>query len=211
MFPFSLILSSKGVNSITIEQGVPPDYQEELFSSKRIVYNGQSLGLVVAGVCCVVPYCSLVCLTHISHFIQTDTQKHAEEAARKVKVVYDTSEAPRPVLSLEEAIRVKSFFPNVTPALTPQGPYTTGDVDKALAGAKHRLSNRLTCETQYHFTMETQTALAIPKENQGMVLHSSTQWPAIVQNLVARALKIGSSKITVDVKRIGTKIILVIF
>jgi len=155
--------------------------------------------------CCVVSYCPLVCLTHISLFIQPDTQKHAEEAARTVKVVYDTSKAPRPVLSLEEAIRVKSFFPNVTPALTPQGPYTTGDVDKALAGAKHRLSNRLTCETQYHFTMETQTALAIPKENQGMVLHSSTQWPAIVQNLVARTLKIGSSKITVDVKRIGNK------
>jgi len=136
--------------------------------------------------------------------IVADSIGHALQAAPLVKVVYDTSKSPAPILNLQDAIEKKSFFPKVdNPALVPIGPFVVGDVDKALSQAKHVIKNSVAVETQYHFTMETQTTLAVPKEDMGMHLQSSTQWPAIVQHLVARILNLGDSKITVDVKRIG--------
>ncbi len=55
--------------------------------------------------------------------------------------------------------------------------------------------DKLSLGSQYHFHMETQTSIAIPKEGQKMFLYSSTQWPSIVQNLVGRVLGINSSQV----------------
>ena len=46
----------------------------------------------------------------------------------------------------------------------------------------------LKCGPQKHFPMETQTALAIPDEGGKMVVWSSMQYPAGVQDSVARVI-----------------------
>lgn len=48
--------------------------------------------------------------------------------------------------------------------------------------------------TQYHFTMETQSCVAVPNENI-MELYPSTQWPDGVQSVVANVLAVPASKV----------------
>ncbi len=62
-----------------------------------------------------------------------------------------------------------------------------------------------TCDIggQEHVYLETQRARAIPLENKGLRLLSSTQSPYAVQKAMARILGLPQHKIEVDVKRLG--------
>ncbi|XBI13470.1 hypothetical protein VPH35_140199 [Triticum aestivum] len=51
--------------------------------------------------------------------------------------------------------------------------------------------------------METQTALAIPDEDNTMVVYSSTQYPEAVQSVIARCLGIPFSNVLVITRRVG--------
>ena len=70
--------------------------------------------------------------------IVAESYRRAREAVQLVKVTYDVSKAPKPVLSLDEAISRNSFFPPY-PGTTPVGPFTTGDLSKGFAQSKHVL------------------------------------------------------------------------
>lgn len=58
-------------------------------------------------------------------------------------------------------------------------------------------------ESQKHFYMETQTALAIPDEDNCMVVYHSTQTPDYVQSTVAEALGIPYHNVRVITRRVG--------
>ena len=58
-------------------------------------------------------------------------------------------------------------------------------------------------ESQKHFYMETQTALAIPDEDNCMVVYTSTQTPDYVQRTVAEALGIPYHNVRVITRRVG--------
>lgn len=51
--------------------------------------------------------------------------------------------------------------------------------------------------------METQTALAIPDEDNSMVVYSSTQFPEITHSVIARCLGVPENKIRVITRRVG--------
>jgi indole-3-acetaldehyde oxidase len=58
-------------------------------------------------------------------------------------------------------------------------------------------------ESQYYFYMETQTALAIPDEDNCITLYVSAQLPEITQNTVARCLGIPYHNVRIITRRVG--------
>lgn len=65
-------------------------------------------------------------------------------------------------------------------------PLFFGSVD-AIAGSDMSVHGQIECGSQYHFTMETQTALVVPDED-GYTVYSSTQWVSGIQAAVANVL-----------------------
>lgn len=72
----------------------------------------------------------------------------------------------------------------------------------ALSGADHVISGRVTCGSQYHYHLETQTALVIPQDD-GYTVYSATQWVDRVQSAISSILAVPASSVDVSVKRIG--------
>ena len=57
--------------------------------------------------------------------------------------------------------------------------------------------------SQYFFYMETQTALAVPDEDNSIVVYSSCQIPQYVHSTVATCLGIPENKVRVIARRVG--------
>ncbi|KAF8403439.1 hypothetical protein HHK36_011543 [Tetracentron sinense] len=150
---------------------------EPLFADDITRYAGQPLGFVVA-----------------------DTQKHADMAANSVVVDYDTENLEPPILSVEEAVEMSSFF-EVPSFLYPK---QVGDFSKGMAEADHKIfSVEIKLGSQYYFYMETQTALAVPDEDNCMVVYSSIQCPENAQAVVARCLGVPGHNVRVITRRVG--------
>ncbi len=56
---------------------------------------------------------------------------------------------------------------------------------------------------QEHLYLETQGAYAIPKDQGGLLIHSSTQGPTAVQKVTANVLGLNMSQVEINVNRIG--------
>ncbi|KAL5708963.1 hypothetical protein ACHQM5_019704 [Ranunculus cassubicifolius] len=150
---------------------------EPLFADDLTQFAGQPLGFVVA-----------------------DTQKHADMAANLAVVEYDTENLESPILTVEEAVQKSSFF-EVPPYLYPK---PVGDFSKGMEEADHKiLSAEIKLGSQYYFYMETQTALAIPDEDNCMVIYSSIQCPENAGMVVARCLGVPNHNIRVITRRVG--------
>jgi xanthine dehydrogenase molybdopterin-binding subunit B len=57
--------------------------------------------------------------------------------------------------------------------------------------------------SQYYFYMETQTALAVPDEDNCITVYSSTQSPQLVHSTIARCLGIPENNVRVITRRVG--------
>jgi xanthine dehydrogenase large subunit len=80
---------------------------------------------------------------------------------------------------------------------------TAGGAAKAIAKAPHQLQGSLSVGGQEQFYLEGQISYAIPKENDGMLVHCSTQHPSEMQHLVANALKLQAHHVQVECRRMG--------
>lgn len=78
-----------------------------------------------------------------------------------------------------------------------------GDVDAAFAHAPERLQGRFHLGGQEHFYLEGQIAYAIPREDRGLLVHSSTQHPSEMQHAIAHALKLHAHHVQVESRRMG--------
>ncbi len=76
-------------------------------------------------------------------------------------------------------------------------------VRAAIAAAPHRLSGSLEVGGQEQFYLEGQISYAIPREDQGMLVHCSTQHPSEMQHLVAHALHVAAHRVQVECRRMG--------
>ncbi|KAF9613852.1 hypothetical protein IFM89_012400 [Coptis chinensis] len=133
-------------------------------------------------------------------FVVADTQKHADMAANLAVVDYDTGNLEPPILSVEEAVERSSFF-EVPPFLKAQ---PVGDFSKGMAEADHKiLSAEIKLGSQYYFYMEAQTALAIPDEDNCMVIYSSSQCPESAGHVIARCLGVPEHNVRVITRRVG--------
>ena len=100
------------------------------------------------------------------------------------------------VMSITAAIKQKSFIGG-------ERYIKRGDATAALGKAPHKLSGRLVIKGADHFYLENQSAVAYPKENGQMEVHSSTQHPTETQHVVAEALGVPFSDVVCLVKRLG--------
>ena len=73
----------------------------------------------------------------------------------------------------------------------------------AIAAAPHRLADTLDVGGQEQFYLEGQIRYAIPREDDGMLVHCSTQHPSEMQHLVAHALGLHSHQVQVECRRMG--------
>ncbi|MBE9540453.1 MAG: xanthine dehydrogenase molybdopterin binding subunit, partial [Proteobacteria bacterium] len=117
----------------------------------------------------------------------------ARKAARLASVEYEELEAD---LTIEQGLQKKSF-------VRPGHSQKRGDVEKALARSGNVLSGEMNIGGQEHMYLEGQASLAIPVEDGGILLYTSSQNPSEAQKLVAEVLNIPMSRVTVDVRRMG--------
>ena len=78
-----------------------------------------------------------------------------------------------------------------------------GDASAAIAAAPHRLADTLEVGGQEQFYLEGQISYAVPREDDGMLVHCSTQHPSEMQHLVAKCLGLRSHQVQVECRRMG--------
>jgi xanthine dehydrogenase/oxidase len=148
-----------------------PACDETFFALDEVFTVGQPIGMVLA-----------------------DTAKHAEQAARAVKVEYEELPA---IFTIEEAIQHESYFNHFRHI-------KKGDLKKAFEEADHVFTGTARMGGQEHFYLETQACLAVPKPEDGeMEIFSSTQNPAETQAYVSKVIGVAANKIVTRVKRLG--------
>ena len=76
-------------------------------------------------------------------------------------------------------------------------------LQRAFKRAKHIIEGELEIGGQEHFYLETQVSSAIPTEDGGMQVFSSTQNPTEVQHKVAQVLNLPINKVVVEIRRMG--------
>ncbi|XP_023745900.1 abscisic-aldehyde oxidase isoform X1 [Lactuca sativa] len=133
-------------------------------------------------------------------FVVADSQKNADIAAETAMVDYDTQDLEPPILTVEHAVENSSFF-EVPSFIYPS---QVGDFIKGMAEADHKIhSAEIKLGSQYYFYMETQTALAVPDEDNCMVVYSSIQVPEFAQSVIAQCLGIPEHNVRVITRRVG--------
>jgi xanthine dehydrogenase large subunit len=125
--------------------------------------------------------------------VAAGSYQQARRAARLAQVDYEVLPA---LLDIRAALAAHSY---VLPSKT----LTRGRPQAALAAATHRLSGSLGVGGQDHFYLEGQVAIAIPQEDGGLLVHSSTQHPSEVQQIIAHALGVPATVVTVQCRRMG--------
>ena len=121
----------------------------------------------------------------------------SRDAARKAALLGQAEiDATPPILTLENA---KAHHKQVRPSHS----LVKGDSATALKQALNTLNIDQQVGGQEHYYLEGQVALAIPQDNGGVLVHSSSQHPSEVHKLVAQVLGLPMHKVVVDMRRMG--------
>ncbi|KAL4716403.1 hypothetical protein ACJJTC_006765 [Scirpophaga incertulas] len=161
---------------LTQEQNIigPIIHDEELFVSKKVISQGQIIGVILAV-----------------------DQATAQSAARKVKVEYE--ELKPIIVTIEDAIKHNSFYPQY-PKTISRGDVKTVFEDKnnIIIEGQCRMGG------QEHFYLETHVAFAIPKkEDDELEIFCSSQHPSEIVKLTSHILHVPMNRIVARVKRLG--------
>ena len=125
--------------------------------------------------------------------VAADSVDQARKAVRCAAIDY---EALPPIIDPMDAVEQASF-------VLPSEELTRGEPAKALKGAKNRLQGRIGCGGQDQFYLEGHIAMAVPQEDGGLIVYSSTQHPDEVQSMVAHATNRAAKDVTVICRRMG--------
>ncbi|HVS31266.1 MAG TPA: xanthine dehydrogenase molybdopterin binding subunit [Thermoanaerobaculia bacterium] len=125
--------------------------------------------------------------------IAAETPAAAGAAKRAIRAEF---EELKPILTIDEAIAQSSFFPD--PRVIRRG-----DAEGALRAAEHVIEGVFECKGQDHFYLESQAAIVFPGENGELTVHSSTQNPTEIQEVIAHLLGLSMNQIVVLTKRMG--------
>ncbi|CAL8110869.1 unnamed protein product [Orchesella dallaii] len=174
-----------------------------IFASKKVLYAGQAIGLIVA-----------------------KNKQAAFQARDKVIVKYENIQ--KPLLDIKDAVKLQLDSKSNSNVEVDMGFPCRGisselakTIMKNMKGSsksgqqQHRNANHNKVEGslktvkgefitrgQYHFHMETQTCLCIPRED-GMDVYSSTQSIDHVQAAIANCLNIPNNSINMSIRRLG--------
>jgi xanthine dehydrogenase large subunit len=125
--------------------------------------------------------------------VAATTVDAARKAARLASIDYQELEA---ILDPLTAVAKQSF-------VLPSETLVRGDPDAALQAAPQRASRRVFLGGQDQFYLEGHIAMAIPQEDNCLLVYSSTQHPDEVQMLVAHATGRPANDVTVICRRMG--------
>jgi xanthine dehydrogenase large subunit len=78
-----------------------------------------------------------------------------------------------------------------------------GDIEEGFRNSAHVISGEMRIGGQDHFYLEGQIAMAVPGEEDEILVYSSTQHPSEIQHMVSHVLGIASHAVTVIVRRMG--------
>jgi len=120
---------------------------------------------------------------------------HRAACAAAASVQVDADPLPA-LLEIDEAIAASSW-------ISPPVVLERGAVDEAMRASPHRRSAERWVGSQEHFYLESQAALALPDEQGGWIVHSSTQHPGEVQHWLAHALGTSAHQVRVLCRRMG--------
>ncbi|XP_074845961.1 xanthine dehydrogenase/oxidase isoform X2 [Carettochelys insculpta] len=136
----------------------------------------------------------VTCVGHIIGGVIADTHEHSRRAAQAVKIQYEDL---TPIITIQEAIKKKSFY-------KPSRKIEKGNVQKGFEESDHIVEGEMYIGGQEHFYLETHCTIAVPKGEDGeMELFVSTQNPTKTQDFIANALGVPANRILVRVKRMG--------
>lgn len=170
-------LTSEGVERVITAKDIPGENQiggiiqdENLLAENEVHFIGHPIAIVVA-----------------------DTQLHARDAAKKIKIVIEELPA---ITDARDAYEKGSL-------IMPPRIFASGNVDEAWSKCEHVIEGMAETGAQEHLYLETQGAFAYPTEHDGVKITSSTQGPTQVQRAASKVLGIPMHKIEVDVLRLG--------
>ncbi|CAM6091193.1 unnamed protein product [Calypogeia fissa] len=127
-----------------------------------------------------------------------DSYENARAAASKVRVNVEEQEGR--LFTIEDAIAKESF-------IEPIGFFASAksaSVGEDLVKGDHRIENgEVFCGSQYQFYMETQSAYAVPDEDETITVYSATQAVSDVQKAVSLSLGIPMNSVRIITRRLG--------
>jgi len=135
-------------------------------------------------------------VTFIGHPIVVIAAENRDAIREAKKAIVVDIEPLEPVFTIDEAKRRRDF-------IGPVRYIRRGDVDAAFASAEHILEGTWINGGQDHFYLESQAAIAYPGEFDQLIVHSSTQNPSEVQDVIAHLLGLPINKVVIITKRMG--------
>lgn len=119
------------------------------------------------------------------------------KAARKAVL-----DAQITIEELEPSLTVESSHQN-NEFVRPKHVMSQGDPDSALQNAHQIVKGDIHIGGQEHLYLEGQVSIAIPQEQDRMLIKTSSQHPSEVQKLVAEVLSVTLNRVVVDMRRMG--------
>ncbi|EGC38870.1 hypothetical protein DICPUDRAFT_96745 [Dictyostelium purpureum] len=173
----SRALKAPGVKAFYSAKDVPGENNcgpvikdDEVFASDIAIFHGAPIGCIVA-----------------------ETHQQALEASKMVQIEYEELPA---IVTIEDAIAKKSFFP-FTHVIK------DGDIVKGFEESDHIIEGEFKCGAQEHFYLEPNGSLVVPGEGKEMTIYASTQNPTKTQGIVASVLGVPQNQVVCKLKRLG--------
>ncbi|MTI45813.1 xanthine dehydrogenase molybdenum binding subunit apoprotein [Roseibium hamelinense] len=125
--------------------------------------------------------------------VVAETRDAARKAAQQAVIEV---EPITPIITAEDAVAA-----DIT--VLPDYQFRRGSPETGMTAAERRLSGVMHIGGQEHFYLEGQIAMAVPQEDGGMFVYSSTQHPTEIQHTVAKVLGVPDALVTAEVRRMG--------
>jgi len=179
------------INKLDLDEAKKMNGVVRIFTAKDIPGDNQIGGII--------PDEELLATDHV-HFcgmpialVVAETEEAARTAVKKIKVEID----PLPVITDPREAQSKGEL------IIPPRTFRLGDVDNTWPQCEYIFQGMTESNGQEHLYIETQGAYALPTENNGIKIYSSTQGPTAVQRTAAKVLNVPMHRIEVDVTRLG--------
>jgi xanthine dehydrogenase large subunit len=125
--------------------------------------------------------------------VLADNMLNAKKAAKHIHIEYE---------KLDVITNPRAAF-NANKLIMPPKVFENGNVDDSWQSCDFVFEGKAESGGQEHLYLETQAAYAMPKENDKILIYSSTQSPTSVQKITARVLNLPMNNIEIDVMRLG--------
>ncbi len=125
--------------------------------------------------------------------VLAESEELSRKAAKKITVEIE----PLPVVTDPRVAAANGDL------IVPPKKFVLGDTATAFSNCIHVFEGRTEQNGQEHLYIETQGAYAVPTENGGLKISSSTQGPTAVQRAVCRVTGLQMHQVEVDVQRLG--------